>query len=77
MTNARTMAPVDDPDFNHEEIVVEIDLAKEFRTSGLGWQAMVRVLPYVACTGIGTQPRRDGSSQTGGEMTPSRVGAAC
>jgi hypothetical protein len=39
-----TVAQVNEPDFEYEEIVVEIDLENEFRTSNLGWQATIRVL---------------------------------
>jgi hypothetical protein len=38
------MTQANDTDFKHEEIVVEIDLANEFRASSLGWQAALRVL---------------------------------
>jgi hypothetical protein len=39
-----TMTQADETDFKHEEVVVEVDLVNEFRASGLGWQATVRVL---------------------------------
>jgi hypothetical protein len=38
------MAQADDTDFKREEIVVELGLANEVRSSGLGWQATLRVL---------------------------------
>ena len=43
-----TVAQVHEPDFKREETVVEIDLANEFRTSNLGWQATIRVLISVS-----------------------------
>ncbi len=39
-----TIAQVDEPNFEREEIIAEINLEKEFRTSSLGWQATMRVL---------------------------------
>jgi hypothetical protein len=39
-----TMVQADEPGFRREEVVVEIDLANEYRAANLGWQATMRVL---------------------------------
>ncbi|WP_051800130.1 DUF3039 domain-containing protein [Catenuloplanes japonicus] len=42
-----TVAEQGDSDFKYEEVIVEIDLASEFRTSELGWQATIRILTVI------------------------------
>ena len=45
---ALTVVRVSEGDFEHEEIVVEVNLANEFRASDLGWKATLRVLIAVS-----------------------------